>query len=167
MSADVGRIIVGGPGIPAGDGDPAVVTAEGAPMTFVSDLMTRLLEHRRSARAPVWLFRARLGVVFGSRMILLEHRGRTTGARRYAVLEVVGHPAPSRYLVVSGFGERVGHSITLGVRFRSVWSGSLGSQRRIQPPPCAPCDSKPPQATMRPSGNCLGVSVFRWVRNIL
>ena len=36
---------------------------------------------------------------------MLEHLGRITGARRYAILEVVGHSSPTRYVVVSGFGE--------------------------------------------------------------
>lgn len=37
---------------------------------------------------------------------MLEHEGRTSGLRRYVVLEVIDHPAPSRYVVVSGFGDR-------------------------------------------------------------
>lgn len=35
---------------------------------------------------------------------MLEHVGRNTGQRRFAALEVVGHPATDRYVVVSGFG---------------------------------------------------------------
>lgn len=57
-------------------------------------------------RAPIWLYRAGLGFLFGSRMLLLEHVGRKTGARRRVVLEVFGHPEPDVYLVVSGFGTR-------------------------------------------------------------
>ncbi|HTM84573.1 MAG TPA: nitroreductase family deazaflavin-dependent oxidoreductase, partial [Mycobacterium sp.] len=38
-------------------------------------------------RAPIWLYRARLGALLGSRLLMLEHRGRTSGARRYVVLE--------------------------------------------------------------------------------
>jgi hypothetical protein len=45
-------------------------------------------------RAPVWLYRARLGFVFGSRLLMLEHTGRKTGIRRYVVLETVDHPGP-------------------------------------------------------------------------
>ncbi|MGH3594278.1 MAG: nitroreductase family deazaflavin-dependent oxidoreductase, partial [Pseudonocardiaceae bacterium] len=66
----------------------------------------RLLSNRRLVRAPIWLYRARLGFLFGSRMLLLEHVGRKTGARRYVVLEVVGHPTPGTYVVASGFGDR-------------------------------------------------------------
>ncbi|GAB3918013.1 hypothetical protein GCM10011575_42470 [Microlunatus endophyticus] len=65
-----------------------------------------LLHNRRAVRAPIWIYRARLGVVFGRRLLMLEHIGRKTGARRYVVLEVIDHPAPHRYIVASGFGYR-------------------------------------------------------------
>lgn len=65
-----------------------------------------LLSNRALMRAPVALYRARLGFLLGSRTLMLEHIGRTSGARRYVVLEVVGHPAPDTYVVASGFGER-------------------------------------------------------------
>lgn len=64
-----------------------------------------LLRTRWLVRAPVWLYRARLGAVFGGRLLMLEHTGRTSGARRYVVLEVVGRQ-PGRYVVCSGFGGR-------------------------------------------------------------
>lgn len=57
-------------------------------------------------RAPIWLYRARAGAVLGARMLMLEHVGRTSGARRYVVLEVIGHPTPDVYIVASGFGTR-------------------------------------------------------------
>jgi len=57
-------------------------------------------------RAPVWLYRARLGFVFGSRLLMLEHTGRKTGIRRYVVLEAVDHPNPRSYVVAAGFGDR-------------------------------------------------------------
>jgi deazaflavin-dependent oxidoreductase (nitroreductase family) len=66
----------------------------------------RILANRRLMRMPIWLYRAKLGFLFGTRMLMLEHIGRTTGARRYVVLEVVGHPSPDVYVVASGFGER-------------------------------------------------------------
>lgn len=66
----------------------------------------RLVRNRRLMRAPIWLYKARLGFLFGSRMLLLEHVGRKSGARRYVVLEVVGHPAPGTYVLASAFGER-------------------------------------------------------------
>jgi len=66
----------------------------------------RLLRVRWLVRAPVWAYRARLGALFGSRLVMLEHTGRTSGRRRFVVLEVVGRPARDTYLVVSGFGSR-------------------------------------------------------------
>lgn len=64
-----------------------------------------LLHVRWFVRAPISVYRAGLGFVFGSRLLLLEHTGRTSGLRRYVVLEIVDHPAPDRYVVVSGFGD--------------------------------------------------------------
>jgi len=64
----------------------------------------RVLRTRWLMRAPIRVYKARLGFLFGSRMLMLEHIGRNSGARRYVVLEVFGHPAPDIYLVVSGFG---------------------------------------------------------------
>lgn len=69
-------------------------------------LAARLLRVRWVVRAPVALYRARLGFVLGSRLLMLEHAGRTSGARRHVVLEVVDRPRPGTYVVVSGFGER-------------------------------------------------------------
>jgi deazaflavin-dependent oxidoreductase (nitroreductase family) len=65
-----------------------------------------LLRVRWIVRAPVALYRARLGFVFGTRLLMLEHTGRTTGARRYVVLEVIDRPRPGTYVVASGFGDR-------------------------------------------------------------
>lgn len=72
----------------------------------VRKLAETALHSRRFARAPISLYRAGLGFVFGSRMLMLEHVGRRTGARRYVVLEVIDHPSPDVYVVPSGFGER-------------------------------------------------------------
>ena len=65
-----------------------------------------VLRNHALVRAPIWLYRARLGFLSGSRTLMLEHVGRKSGARRFVVLEVVGHPAPDTYVVASGFGER-------------------------------------------------------------
>jgi deazaflavin-dependent oxidoreductase (nitroreductase family) len=64
----------------------------------------KALRTRWFVRAPIGLYRAGLGFVFGSRLLMLEHKGRTTGARRYVVLEVVDRPSPGQYVIVSGFG---------------------------------------------------------------
>lgn len=88
-----------------------------------------LLRVRRFVRTPVWLYRAGLGFLFGSRLLMLEHTGRKTGARRYVVLEVVGRPGPGTYLVVSGFGARAQwfRNVRADPRVR-VW---LGSRRPV------------------------------------
>jgi deazaflavin-dependent oxidoreductase (nitroreductase family) len=64
------------------------------------------LRVRWIVRAPVWLYQVRLGFVFGSRLLMLEHTGRNTGIRRYAVLEVVDHPDRGTYVVAAGCGDR-------------------------------------------------------------
>jgi deazaflavin-dependent oxidoreductase (nitroreductase family) len=69
-------------------------------------LAARLLRTRWIVRAPVWLYRARLGFLFGSRLLMLEHAGRKSGIRRYVVLEAVDHPDPVTYVVAAGFGDR-------------------------------------------------------------
>jgi hypothetical protein len=57
------------------------------------------MRQRWLVRAPIWLFRVRLGFMFGSRLLMLEHTGRNTGVRRYVVVEVVGRPRPGTYIV--------------------------------------------------------------------
>jgi len=56
-------------------------------------------------RAPVYLFRWRLGWLFGHRALLLIHTGRRTGLRRQTVLEVVEYRKDGpEAVVVNGFG---------------------------------------------------------------
>jgi deazaflavin-dependent oxidoreductase (nitroreductase family) len=75
-------------------------------MDFAHRLGARALRTRWFVRAPVTVYRAGLGALFGPRMLMLEHVGRVSGARRYVVLEVVDRPTTDEYVVVSGFGER-------------------------------------------------------------
>lgn len=80
------------------------VAAQGrSPIARVGAAFLRV---RGFVRAPIWLYRTRLGFVFGARLLMLEHVGRISGLQRYVVLEIVDHPTPSRYVVVSGFGDR-------------------------------------------------------------
>ncbi|OBH14141.1 nitroreductase family deazaflavin-dependent oxidoreductase [Mycobacterium sp. E1747] len=99
-------------------------------MSFVPELAARLLRSRRLVRAPIWLFKVRAGAVFGSRMLMLEHTGRNSGARRYAVLEVVDHPAPTTYVVASGFGRKAQwfRNVDADPRVR-VYAGSRAPKR--------------------------------------
>ena len=72
----------------------------------IARALARLLRVRWLVRAPIWLYRARLGVLLGDRLLMLEHIGRRSGQRRYVVLEVVDHPTAPRWIVVSGCGDR-------------------------------------------------------------
>ena len=68
-------------------------------------LAEKALTTRSIARAPIWLYRHGLGVVFGERVLMLEHVGRRSGRPRYVCLEVVNRPGHDRIVIVSGFGE--------------------------------------------------------------
>lgn len=61
---------------------------------------------RLALRAPIWLYRARLGWVFGHRLVYLAHRGRRTGARREVVIEAVAYdPTVPSLTVVAAWGK--------------------------------------------------------------
>lgn len=94
-------------------------------MAAIPDLGARLLRNRRLVRAPIWLYRIRAGALFGSRMMMLEHIGRTSGERRYVVLEVVGRPNPDTIVVASGFGAKAQwfRNVSVNPEVR-VWLGS-------------------------------------------
>ncbi|WP_421840186.1 nitroreductase family deazaflavin-dependent oxidoreductase [Mycobacterium sp.] len=66
----------------------------------------RLLRSRRLMRMPIWIYKARAGALFGSRILMLEHIGRKSGTPRYVVLEVLGQPAPDTYVIASGLGRK-------------------------------------------------------------
>jgi deazaflavin-dependent oxidoreductase (nitroreductase family) len=60
---------------------------------------------RAILRAPVLIFRLRLGGLFGGRMLLLETVGRSTGRVRRTVIEVArADPAAHQYWVIAGWG---------------------------------------------------------------
>lgn len=94
-------------------------------MSALADLGARLLRNRRLVRAPIWLYRIRAGALLGSRVMMLEHIGRTTGTRRYVVLEVVDRPDPGTIVVASGFGTKAQwfRNIAVNPQVR-VWLGS-------------------------------------------
>ena len=75
----------------------------GSPLTAIG---ARALRSRRLTRAPIWLYRHRLGWLLGHRMLMLEHLGRRTGHPRYVCLEVVDRPTADTFVIVSGFGTR-------------------------------------------------------------
>ncbi len=90
----------------------------------------RVLRSRRLMRAPIWIYKARAGALFGSRILMLEHVGRKSGEPRYVVLEVVGHPSPDTYVVASGFGRKAQwfRNIQANPRVR-VYAGSHAPRR--------------------------------------
>lgn len=56
-------------------------------------------------RAPIWLYRARLGWLAGHRLIYIVHRGRRTGVRREVVVETVRYdPATPEAVVIAAWG---------------------------------------------------------------
>jgi deazaflavin-dependent oxidoreductase (nitroreductase family) len=60
---------------------------------------------RAILRAPVLIFRLRLGGLFGGCMLLLETVGRSTGRVRRTVIEVArADPAAHQYWVIAGWG---------------------------------------------------------------
>ncbi len=61
---------------------------------------------RALARAPIVLYRLRLGFLLGHRLLLVQHTGRVTGRSHLVVLEVVARPGPGRYVVAAGLGAR-------------------------------------------------------------
>ncbi|HTY28018.1 MAG TPA: nitroreductase family deazaflavin-dependent oxidoreductase [Mycobacterium sp.] len=54
-------------------------------------------------RTPILVYRLRLGWLFGSRLLLLNHVGRVSGKPRQSVLEVAEHDGDT-YVVASGWG---------------------------------------------------------------
>jgi deazaflavin-dependent oxidoreductase (nitroreductase family) len=90
-------------------------------------------------RAPILAYRARLGWLFGHRLVLVEHRGRKTGLRRRVVVEVAARDHDSGAVVVaSGFGPKanwyrnvLAHpdtTIVLGARRVAVHAVPLSSE---------------------------------------
>ena len=58
-------------------------------------------------RAPVWFYRARLGFLFGHRMLYLVTRGRRSGQPRETVVEATRYNRQAGVvIVISGWGER-------------------------------------------------------------
>ncbi|MBD8078564.1 nitroreductase family deazaflavin-dependent oxidoreductase [Cellulosimicrobium arenosum] len=91
---------------------------------------SRVLHTRWLVRAPIGLYRAGLGFLLGSRLLLLEHRGRVSGRLRSVVLEVVHRPAPDRFVVMAGLGPRSQWYRNVLADPRTVVSA--GTRRRVQ-----------------------------------
>ena len=62
---------------------------------------------RLAFRLPVYLYRWRLGWLFGRRLLLLTHRGRKSGREYQTALEVIRYdPTERESIVVSAWGEK-------------------------------------------------------------
>ena len=72
----------------------------------ISRAAGRILRTRWIVRAPIRLYRWRLGWLFGKRLLMLEHTGRKSGLPRYAVVEIIDRPKSGGLVIVSGFGEK-------------------------------------------------------------
>ena len=58
-------------------------------------------------RAPLYLYRLRLGFLFGERFIRLKHWGRVSGELKETVIEVIGQDKPAgKVFSASGFGDK-------------------------------------------------------------
>lgn len=62
---------------------------------------------RIALRVPILLYRARLGWLFSSHILMLTHIGRRSGRKRYVVLEVLQHEKETGvYYVAAAWGEK-------------------------------------------------------------
>jgi deazaflavin-dependent oxidoreductase (nitroreductase family) len=58
-------------------------------------------------RLPIWIFRLKLDILLGHRMLLLTHKGRQSKKPRYTVLEVIKFDQEHNiHYVASGFGKK-------------------------------------------------------------
>lgn len=75
-------------------------------MDVLGSVLAKVLTTRSLARAPIAAYRRGFGWLFGTRMMMLQHTGRTSGQPRYVCLEVVARPAADQIIIASGFGKR-------------------------------------------------------------
>lgn len=77
-------------------------------------------------RAPIPLYRARLGFLFGKRFLMLEHTGRKSGETRRTILEVVVDD-PDAVYVAAAWGDEA--QWLQNVRAEPVVAFHVGSRR--------------------------------------
>ncbi|CAN5577879.1 hypothetical protein BH09ACT4_BH09ACT4_24230 [soil metagenome] len=73
--------------------------------TSVDRWFGRALRSRTLTRLPIGIYRAGLGFIFGRRLVMIEHVGRTSGLRRFVVVECVDR-FDNVVRVASGFGRQ-------------------------------------------------------------
>ena len=108
--------------------------ARGTSEAGFGDLATaRILRTRWLMRVPIALYRMGLGWLFGTRLAMIEHLGRSTSRRRFVVVECLDHASPGLIRIASGFGTSAQwylNLVTNGVAFVSI-----GSRRRVPATP--------------------------------
>ena len=81
---------------------------------------------------PIAAFRAGFGFLFGGRLLMLEHLGRSSKAWRQVVLEVADREDPLTFVVASGFGPRAQWYRNLEADRRCVVSVGTIRRRRAR-----------------------------------
>jgi deazaflavin-dependent oxidoreductase (nitroreductase family) len=87
---------------------------------------------KRMLKVPTYLYRARLGLLFGYRFVMVEHRGRMTGGRHFTVVEVTRH-LPREWVCTSGTGPSADWYRNLQAGgLEAVWVGSRRHQASVR-----------------------------------
>ncbi len=85
-------------------------------------------------KAPSYVYRARLGFLFGRRFMMIEHRGRRSGTLYRTVIEVAGRlPDPPEWVCTSGTGPNADwyrNLVANGVE--AVWLGSTRHRAEVR-----------------------------------
>jgi len=71
----------------------------------IDRIIARMLRTPWLMRLPIPLYRASLGWMLGTRLVMIEHLGRSSGERRFVVVEVIGLER-NVVRVASGLGRR-------------------------------------------------------------
>ncbi|WP_308493100.1 nitroreductase family deazaflavin-dependent oxidoreductase [Microbacterium terrisoli] len=72
---------------------------------FLDRTIAALLRTQWLVRAPIALYRSGWGWIFGRRLVMIEHLGRTSHEPRFVVVEVAER-GRNRLVVASGFGTK-------------------------------------------------------------
>ena len=79
---------------------------------------------KKLLRAPTYLYRARLGFLFGRRFVMIEHRGRRSQKLYRTVIEVADR-CPPEWICTSGTGPRADWYRNLRANgVEAIWIGS-------------------------------------------
>ena len=89
---------------------------------------------RRLARAPIWLYRARLGWCLGPRFVLVEHTGRASGKTRQTVLEVIARDGEAQESPPASLQVNVEPPPEIPPPYGPIWSALDGFQSGLGVP---------------------------------